>query len=119
MLHFFRISQEETVFFSMDNLSTDNITSTTNYISDTYLPLINNRQNCIVIYAVLKTTMLIGIIIGSAVFVSICTSSSVNLHNKMYNAVTRASMIFFNSNSSGNNFTFNEYYIILNCLKCE
>lgn len=105
----FRITQEETAFGNIDNFYTNDSTSTTSYISDTFIPLINDRQNCIIIYAVLKTAMLIGILISSAVFVSVCTSSSVNLHNKMYNAVTRATMIFFNSNSSGNYTKFNEH----------
>ncbi|XP_025405411.1 probable multidrug resistance-associated protein lethal(2)03659 isoform X2 [Sipha flava] len=98
------ITQEETLFYNTDTLSTNDTTNDNpriNYISDTYLPLINNRQNCILIYAVLKIMMLIAVLISSAVFVSMCTNSSVNLHDKMYNAVTRATMAFFNSNSSG------------------
>jgi ATP-binding cassette subfamily C (CFTR/MRP) protein 4 len=32
---------------------------------------------------------------------NMCVKASINLHNKMFNSITRATMKFFNTNSSG------------------
>ncbi|XP_026805630.1 probable multidrug resistance-associated protein lethal(2)03659 isoform X2 [Rhopalosiphum maidis] len=46
-------------------------------------------------------TMLVFIGIRCAMFVTVLTRTSTNLHNNMFNAITRATMNFFNTNSSG------------------
>jgi ATP-binding cassette, subfamily C (CFTR/MRP), member 4 len=35
-------------------------------------------------------------------FFNICMQASVNLHDNMFNSITRATMAFFNTNPSGN-----------------
>jgi hypothetical protein len=37
------------------------------------------------------------------VFISVCMSASMNLHKKMLTAIMKATMLFFNTNSSGKN----------------
>eukprot|EP00102_Acyrthosiphon_pisum_P018651 XP_016655861.1 PREDICTED: probable multidrug resistance-associated protein lethal(2)03659 isoform X2 [Acyrthosiphon pisum] len=60
-----------------------------------------SRQFCVIMYAILNLTLLIVIFIRCAMFVSVIMDSSMNLHNNMFNAITRATMYFFNTNSSG------------------
>jgi ABC-type multidrug transport system fused ATPase/permease subunit len=56
---------------------------------------------CIYIY----TALIIGVIVISLVrafaFYGTCMRASENLHNKMFYAITRATMAFFNNNPSG------------------
>lgn len=111
MLIFFRVNLEEHVFRyenSVDNSklittsnNTYNSTSTTDEVSDTLLWWTISRQTCIVVFAVLTFSMILATLVRSATFVSVCTKASMILHNKMFNAITRATMYFFNTNSSG------------------
>lgn len=59
------------------------------------------RQNCINVFMGLTFFMIVVTIIKYAAFVSVCMQASINLHNKMFSAITRATMYFFNTNSSG------------------
>jgi len=106
----FRVNLEELVFrntssvnmlTSADNNST--ITSSTNGISDQLLWWTISRQTCVIVFAVLTFSMILATLVRSATFVSVCMKASMNLHNKMFNAITRATMYFFNTNSSGKN----------------
>lgn len=108
-----RVNLEEHVFRYVDNstLSTtvvnstfaavDNNTSTTSVESPTLLWWSISRQMCVVVFAVLTFAMILATLIRSATFVSVCMKASMTLHNKMFNAITRATMYFFNTNSSG------------------
>jgi ATP-binding cassette subfamily C (CFTR/MRP) protein 4 len=83
---------------SMDNNST---TTSNSVISDQLLWWTISRQTCIIVFAVLTFSMILATLVRSATFVSVCMKASMNLHNKMFNAITRATMYFFNTNSSG------------------
>lgn len=63
---------------------------------------LNSRLTCIVIYTVLVISLIVAIFVRSAIFVTVCTRASLNLHNRMFDAIIRATMHFFNTNSSGN-----------------
>lgn len=83
--------------------TTDNNTSTTGAITDTILGLSITRETCIIVFAVLTFSMILATLVRSATFVSVCMKASMNLHNAMFNSITRATMYFFNTNSSGKN----------------
>ncbi|VVC32358.1 Hypothetical protein CINCED_3A013682 [Cinara cedri] len=82
-------------------VTTDNSTSTTDEVSDQILWWTISRQTCIIVFAIVTFAMILATLIRSATFVSVCMRASMNLHNKMFNAITRATMYFFNTNSSG------------------
>lgn len=63
-----------------------------------------SRQACIVIFAILTFSVIVVILIRSAMLVSVCLKASLILHNAMFNSITRATMYFFNTNSSGKNY---------------
>uniref|UniRef100_A0A2H8TSM5 Putative multidrug resistance-associated protein lethal(2)03659 n=1 Tax=Melanaphis sacchari TaxID=742174 RepID=A0A2H8TSM5_9HEMI len=92
-------SVNDSILTSSDNNGTTS--STTSVISDKLLWWTISRQACVIVFAVLTFTMIISTLVRSATFVSVCMGASMNLHNKMFNAITRATMYFFNTNSSG------------------
>lgn len=61
----------------------------------------HSRLFCVIIFAFLIISLIITTIIMSATFVSVCTNASANLHDKMFSAITRSTMNFFNTNTSG------------------
>ncbi|XP_050545468.1 probable multidrug resistance-associated protein lethal(2)03659 [Daktulosphaira vitifoliae] len=88
----FWVSLEENVFHNSSIHSQSNITPSEGFIT---------RNFCIIVFAVFTFTMIASTLIRSVTFVSICMRASMNLHNRMFNSITRATMYFFNSNSSG------------------
>ncbi|XP_026807199.1 probable multidrug resistance-associated protein lethal(2)03659 isoform X1 [Rhopalosiphum maidis] len=92
-------SVNDDLLTSNDNNSTT--TSTTSVISNKLLWWTISRQTCVIVFAVLTFSMILATLVRSATFVSVCMRASMNLHNKMFNAITRATMYFFNTNSSG------------------
>ncbi|XP_022162518.1 probable multidrug resistance-associated protein lethal(2)03659 isoform X2 [Myzus persicae] len=93
------VNLEDHVFRNADIKST-NISILISYLySDT--PLIISRQFCVIMYSFLNITLILVIFIRCAMFISVLMGTSMNLHNNMFNAITRATMHFFNTNSSG------------------
>lgn len=115
--YFFRVNLEERIFHNENNsaiaygtstlldnstlTNTNSSISTESKMSDTILGWTISRQTCIIVFAVLTFSMILATLIRSATFVTVCMRASMNLHNKMFNAITRATMYFFNTNSSG------------------
>ncbi|KAF2880617.1 hypothetical protein ILUMI_25557 [Ignelater luminosus] len=66
---------------------------------ETYYSL--SRKQCIIIYAILILTTVTVAVSRSFFFFTICMRASVNLHNKMFRSIIRASMRFFQTNTSG------------------
>lgn len=58
---------------------------------------------CLTVYIVLNAMILLAVSIRCVSQVLFFTEASINLHNNMFSAVTRAKMYFFYTNSSGNN----------------
>lgn len=73
----------------------------TNELSDKLLWWPVSRQMCVIVYSVINVTMIVAILIRCIICVSFFMESSMNLHNDMFNAITRAKMYFFSTNSSG------------------
>lgn len=110
MKYLYRVNLEEHFSHTLASESNSSFTtminnsiSSTNEVSDTMLGWSISRQICIIVFAVLTFSMILATLIRSATFVSVCMKASMNLHNAMFNAITRATMYFFNTNSSGKN----------------
>lgn len=61
-----------------------------------------SRQTCIYVFSVITLIIIIISAMRSILFVSVCMKASLNLHNNMFNALTKAKIYFFNTNPSGN-----------------
>lgn len=70
--------------------------------SATFLWWTITRRTCIAVYTVITITMVVTVFVRCLLFVRFFTNISTNLYNDMFNAVIRATMLFFNTNSSGN-----------------
>ncbi|KAL5233639.1 hypothetical protein ACI65C_001049 [Semiaphis heraclei] len=93
------VDLEDRVFRKEESKST-NISNFMPYMtSDT--PWVISRHSCVIIYTVINVAMIIVVLIRCATFVSVFIGTSMNLHTTMFNAITRATMYFFNTNSSG------------------
>ncbi|VVC32375.1 ABC transporter type 1, transmembrane domain,ABC transporter-like,P-loop containing nucleoside triphosphate [Cinara cedri] len=55
----------------------------------------------IIVYTNITVAIILAILMRTAIFVSACTNASINLHNTMFNAITRTTMHFFHTNSLG------------------
>lgn len=62
-----------------------------------------DRQTCVIVYCLIIMSLIVSILIRSSIFVSVTMRSSIELHKNMFNAMTKATMSFFNTNSSGKN----------------
>ncbi|XP_060850029.1 probable multidrug resistance-associated protein lethal(2)03659 isoform X2 [Rhopalosiphum padi] len=94
------VNLEEHVFYRIKTVTAYD-TKTTDDPSTTLLWWSISRKTCFVVFIILTLFMIAAIIIRSITFVSVCMKSSTILHNKMFSAITRATMYFFNTNSSG------------------
>lgn len=63
---------------------------------------LNVHQIYMSIYAIIIILMIASLLIRASTIVSFFIAVSMSLHRKMFNAVIRATMYFFNTNSSGN-----------------
>ncbi|XP_060872658.1 probable multidrug resistance-associated protein lethal(2)03659 isoform X2 [Metopolophium dirhodum] len=91
--HHFRITEQF--------VDTNNVTFTTIQPTDRLMSWIVSRQTCVVVFAILTLLIIIFAFAELALMVSICTTASSNLHNQMFNSITRATMNFLNKNPSG------------------
>ncbi|CAH1104174.1 unnamed protein product [Psylliodes chrysocephalus] len=60
-----------------------------------------NRDQCIIIYNIFMIFTILVAIIRSLIYYTICMRSSQRLHNRMFESIIHACLMFFNSNSSG------------------
>ncbi|KAF5306629.1 hypothetical protein FQA39_LY08818 [Lamprigera yunnana] len=59
------------------------------------------RTNFIYIYTGITITLFVLTVLRNTLSVNVCMKSSIHLHDTMFDSVARASMKFFNSNSTG------------------
>lgn len=78
----------------------DDADTTVNSSADS-MPWIVSRKTCIIVFGALTFSIVLATLIESALFVSVCTTASINLHNQMFSAITRSTMNFFSKNPSG------------------
>jgi ABC transporter transmembrane region len=102
---FFRTNWEEA-----QNVTEEfNKTSTTiefDFMSMTWM----NTEFAIYVYTGIIVATLILSLFRSYLFFNLCMRASVILHNTMFSSITRATMAFFNANSSGNRLIFFFYW---------
>ncbi|XP_025406860.1 probable multidrug resistance-associated protein lethal(2)03659 [Sipha flava] len=96
----FWVNQEERPFNKIKSISTNS--SIINGESTVILPSWSiSRETCVTVYVTLNFAMILICFIRNISIVSVFMGISKNLHNTMFNAITRAKMQFFHSNSSG------------------
>ncbi|XP_060851388.1 probable multidrug resistance-associated protein lethal(2)03659 [Rhopalosiphum padi] len=93
------VNLEDNVFRNTESKST-NTSNFMTYVTSGSSWVIS-RQCCVIVYTVINVAMIIVVFIRCATFVSVFIGTSMNLHTNMFNAITRATMYFFNTNSSG------------------
>lgn len=98
---FYRVNLEEHVFRSVSHLEPENNSTLTRHNSNILIQWIVDRQTCIIVFTVITISVIISTLVRSAFFVSVCITSSTNLHNRMLGSIIRATMCFFNKNPSG------------------
>ncbi|XP_073971778.1 probable multidrug resistance-associated protein lethal(2)03659 [Rhodnius prolixus] len=64
-------------------------------------PFIVSRNMCIYVYSALTVLTVLATIFRSVLFFVMCMTASTNLHDHMFSCISRATMWFFNNNSSG------------------
>lgn len=115
---YFRVNLEVYIFCDSSVTlycnSTQLSTIKNNHLSETLLWWSVSRQTCITVYVILTLSLIIVVFVRCNLFVSFFMKASTNLHNNMLNAIIRATMTFFNTNSSGNvNFKYCLYIYII------
>lgn len=94
-----RVNLEEHVFHDEHGYG-NNSTSTDENLFTLFWRSIS-RRTYLIVFSVLIILLMLATLIQSTMFISVCLRASVSLHNQMFNALTRATMYFFNTNSSG------------------
>lgn len=61
-----------------------------------------SRDVGIYVFAGLMSGVILFSLWRTFLFFNVCMQASVNLHDNMFNSITRATMAFFNTNPSGN-----------------
>ncbi|XP_008187158.1 probable multidrug resistance-associated protein lethal(2)03659 isoform X2 [Acyrthosiphon pisum] len=99
----FWISHEEYVLHNTIsyNISNNNGTLSSSDSFTTLLFSSNFRQNCMILYAIILIFLIITIIVRCVTYVLFCTRASINVHNQMFDRFIKATMLFFNTRSSG------------------
>jgi len=95
----FRVNLEERVFSATKPISQNN--STTADSSVELMQWIASRNTCVIVFATLTILIILATLAESTLLVFVCTTASTNLHNKMFSAITRSTMIFLNKNPWG------------------
>lgn len=85
----------------LQGISGANYTSNDTYTSSEEEAQQSYREMCIYVYTAVVVAVVVVSLVRSCLFVVVCMRASINLHNSMFEAVTRATMYFFNTNSSG------------------
>lgn len=91
---FYNIKNQPMYYYNNSTLMTENSMNTLLWYSI-------SRQTCVNVFFGLTFLMILATVIRTVTFVSVCMQASMNLHNNMFNAITKATMNFFNQNSSG------------------
>lgn len=86
-------------------------TAATNSTTTSWQDLIMSRETCVYVFTILTVTTVLITLVRSYMFFFMCMRASRRLHDKMFDSITRATMYFFNTNSSG---TLNHLKLISN-----
>lgn len=78
----------------------ENVTANSGISTDTHT-YIHMREFCIYIFTLLTVSCVIITLARSYMFFIVCMRASMWLHNSMFDSISRATMRFFHTNSSG------------------
>lgn len=59
------------------------------------------RENCIVIFSILVGALFVLSLVRTTMFFTICMTSSINIHNRLFECLIRAPITFFDNNPIG------------------
>lgn len=111
----FRVNLEEYVFRSIKLSRTPSSIDS----FDGLIRWTESRQICVIVFAVLTLLILIAAYCLSALLVSVCTTASTNLHNYMFNSISKVTMNFLNKNPSGNETLLQYILLSLLCIQFD
>lgn len=99
-----RLSEEVPFNSSVINGTTSAVTDTMSILrvtlgSEFGIPL--TREICLYFFCIITVTTVFITLLRSFIFFSMCMRSSMQLHDNMFDSITRATMRFFNTNSAG------------------
>ncbi|XP_026807567.1 probable multidrug resistance-associated protein lethal(2)03659 isoform X2 [Rhopalosiphum maidis] len=97
----FWVTGENKKTINYNNISNDNSTLSSSDTINTLLFTSNFRQICMIVYTVIIIFSIIIVIFRCVVYVSFCKNASIHLHDQMFDSFVKATMSFFNTNSSG------------------
>lgn len=92
-----------TFWVNLEQLKYSKNISNVTYFGQSYFELQNmfNTHICILVYFVLTFLLIVVTLASFISFYQYCLSCSNNLHNNMFDAISKAPMRFFNTNPSG------------------
>lgn len=91
------LEQQDNALNATLNASNPTTTSTTSSYDFWHF----SRQTSIIIYSVIIILLVVVTMVRSFTFFIVCMRASTRLHDNMFTSITRATMRFFNTNSSG------------------
>ncbi|KAK9504179.1 hypothetical protein O3M35_010567 [Rhynocoris fuscipes] len=91
------VNLEEHVYVN----GTYNTTMSVNNPTAASYPFVVSRNICIYVYSALTALTIVTTLFRSFLFFVMCMTASINLHDRMFSCISRATMWFFNNNSSG------------------
>lgn len=103
IIFLFRINQEENIQYNQYVVLMENGTSMIHDSSIILISSLNFRQTCMMVYSSIMILLIVFWLIRNAMTVSVCMKACTNLHNRMFKVITKTTMLFFKTNSSGNN----------------
>lgn len=83
------------------NKTTQAISDAATNSTTLWLDMVMSRDTCVYIFSAITGATVIVTLFRSFLFFYTCMRASRRLHDTMFNSITRATMYFFNTNSSG------------------
>ncbi|XP_025204473.1 probable multidrug resistance-associated protein lethal(2)03659 isoform X2 [Melanaphis sacchari] len=97
----FWITHEHKNSTGYNNLSNDNGALSSSNLISSLLFTSSFRQVCMIVYIFIIIFTVVSIIIRCVTYVSFCARASINVHDQTFDSFIKATMFFFNTNSSG------------------
>ncbi|CAH1113752.1 unnamed protein product [Psylliodes chrysocephalus] len=97
LTYWVNLEQQDNALNATLNASNPTTTSTTSSYDFWHF----SRQTSIIIYSVIIILLVVVTMVRSFTFFIVCMRASTRLHDNMFTSITRATMRFFNTNSSG------------------
>lgn len=93
--------EESNLNINAPNTTDTNLNDTIVNSSDEINSIVSERQMYMTTYAVIMAVGVTVYLYRSFAFFKLCLRVSINLHNQLFRGITRAKMLFYNTNPSG------------------